>query len=163
MLRLLTLGLIILSSTALQARNIYGLDPDEIEDLDFCARMQHRLSYDKLNSLPNYAENLFRGGDLNNRLMHNFIADMNNYRSFSIDNSAIVSATIRHTNSAKITNSTISNMTFVGDVSQIDFTDSCLVNVRFPVETSWWTKRKIKRQARYTKNLEYKHEWEPYE
>ena len=145
------------------ASDIRGLDSDEVKDLDYCSKRLKRISAKKLNSLPNYSENLWYGEDLNYILMHNFIYDMNSFEAYEIDNSAIVSATLRYSKFGKITNSIVSNMTFVGDVSKLDFTGSCLVNVRFPVETSWSVKRKIRKQALYYKNLEYKDELDPWD
>ena len=142
--------------------NIEYLDPDEIKDLDYCSKKVVGISYNKLNKLPNNSILLDRDGDLNNKLMHNFVYDMYYYDHYSINGSVITSATLRFSNSANITNSVVSNMTFVGDVSKINFRGSCLVNVRFPKETSWRIKRKIKKEALYYKNLEYKDEYEPW-
>lgn len=150
-----------ISFTAMAA-NIRYLDPNEIKDLDFCSRTLKGMTYNQVNQLENQSVLLDRDGDLNNKLMHNFIYDMFYYDWYAIDRSIITSATLRFSKNAAITNSVVSNMTFVGDVSKINFKGSCLVNVRFPKETSWRTKRKIKREALYYKNLEYKDEYEPW-
>ncbi|MCO4756171.1 MAG: hypothetical protein KC478_16940 [Bacteriovoracaceae bacterium] len=139
---------------------IEGLDPDEIKDAEYCTKRLFNLTYKQINSIPNSRSDLYKGVSLDKKMFHNTIEDMyGDY--FSMKGSILISATIRHDGHALIKDSVVSNMTFTGDVSRIDFTGSCLVNVRFPKETSWRTKRKIKKQALYYKHLEYKHEWEP--
>lgn len=145
------------------AANIKYLDPNEIEDLDYCSKRLMGISYDEVNELHNYSKLLDRDGDLSHKLMHNFVYDMYYYDSYLINGSIVTSATLRFSRSAKIINSVVANMTFVGDVSGIDFSGSCLVNVRFPKDTSFLVKRKIKREALYYKNIEYKDEYEPWE
>ena len=154
----LILTILLLNLNLSFAANIKYLDPNEVEDLDYCSRLLLDMSYDEVDERPNHSYLLDRDGELSHKLMHNFIYDMYYYDSYFIDGSVITSATLRYTRSAKIINSVISNMTFVGDVSGIDFSGSCLVNVRFPKETSWSVKRKIRREAIYYKNIEFKDE-----
>jgi hypothetical protein len=158
----LLLLFIAFSTVTVMAADILDLDPNEIEDLEYCSRKLKNMSYQQVNQLENRSELLDRNGNLNNKLMHNFIFDMYYYDWYSIDGSIVTSATLRFSKKAAITNSVVSNMTFVGDVSNINFKGSCLVNVRFPRETSWRTKRKIKREAFYYKNLEFKNEYAPW-
>lgn len=140
---------------------IYGLDPNEIEDAEYCTQRLFKLSYEQIDRIPNSIGDLYKERDLDKKMFHNTIEDMY-YNPFSMKGSILISATIHNPGRSLIKNTVVSNMTFTGDISQLDFTGSCLVNVRFPRETSWSTKRKIKSQATYYKNLEYKHEWEPW-
>lgn len=137
------------------AANIERVNKKEQEDANRCMKMIHHNSYASINKLPNNKNELLHNGNLDEALHHNFIADMTDYDYFSMDRSIIISGTIVTESEAKIENTVVANMTFIGDVSKISFKGSCLVNVRFPKETSFFTKLRIRREAKSMRNIEY--------
>ncbi len=147
-------------SFSLYSAGIEGLDPNEVQDLNHCTLLKFQMDFDRINQQENAEHRLYSEKQIFGSLMHNFIADRYYHPSLLIYSSIVTSGTLRNIKEGAIKNSVIANMTFVGDVSKIDFSGSCLVNVRFPKETSWSTKRRIKKQALFTKNLEYKDEYQ---
>lgn len=141
-----------------QASGIEGLNRNQIDDLNICLAKKG-LTYTQVNLWENQ---IYRGedADLRHPLFHNFnqFSDRgyNHYEADeeNLDNRIFVSGLFNISGRHSFRNAIISNMTFIGDFSELDFEGACLVNVRF-YEAGVIDTFKIRHQANYAKNITY--------
>lgn len=151
---LLSLILLGLSYSSLGA-GITGLDPHEKVDATKCLKRLHNLTYEQIDKVPNDIYEIYSNRSVSRILMHNFITDLV-YDNSSIEDSAIISGSlIIDGKKLSLRNTVIANATLAGDVSNVDFTGACLINVSLPTKTSWLEYFKIRRAADYSSNIEF--------
>ncbi len=135
------------------AENIRGLSQDQINDLNICLKHE-KLSFERINRMENNAHmNWATPGDL--ALYHNFVMntyDLYRFEETSFNNAILASGSFYISEKQDFENSIIANVTFAGDIDKLNFSNACLVNVRF-AKASFIDILKIKFQARYTKNI----------
>ncbi|GEM_PF-6838963 len=149
--------LIILLSLSLPSlsANIEGLDPSEKVDATKCLMRLHKVSFDQINKVPNDIFETYHNPNIERILMHNFIHELV-FQDSKIENSAIISGSLL-VNGKKLSlkNTVVANATLAGDISNVDFTGSCLINVSLPTKTSWLEYFKIRRAVDYSSNIEF--------
>lgn len=152
-----SLLLICLSSLSLSSfgADIKGLDPHEKVDATKCLMKLHGVSYEQINKVPNDLAETFHNPSVEKILMHNFIHELV-FDESKIENSAVISGSLL-INGKKLSlkNTVVANATLAGDISNVDFSGACLINVSLPTDTSWLEYFKIRRSVGYFSNIEF--------
>lgn len=135
------------------AREIMGLNSEQKSDFNICLHKK-RLDFNQVN---NWENNYYLGTPISYiyPLYHNFSLheiDMDIYGDTAFQDAIITSGIFFVNKAHSFSGSTIANVTFVGDFSKLDFSNACLVNVRF-YNAGFFKILKIKYQAEYFKNI----------
>lgn len=146
--------LALVTSFSTFASDIYGLNSEQINDLNTCLKNRN-LSYEEVNQWKNQFESIYF---INKEkpLIHNFNQLDNDSFVLSkrnVDNTIFVSGTFDIRGRHSFKNTIISNVTFNGEYDQLDLTGACLVNVRFKNSNPDMMEQKINTEASYSKNI----------
>ncbi len=137
------------------ASDIYGLDEREKNDATKCLMKLHRISFEEIDRVPNDIDKIYSEKNVQRVLIHNFVHELS-FKESSIEDSAIISGSlIINGRKLSLKNTVIANATLAGDVSNVDFSGACLINVSLPTKTSWIEYFKIRKAARYSSNIEF--------
>ena len=152
---LILLALITFTQLSISA-NIKGLDANEKADATKCLKSLFGLDFDRVNRIPKDNYQFYHKPAVERVLMHNFV-DQTSHKEYQINNSIIMSGSliILEDQKVKLTNTVIANATIAGDISNVDFSGSCLINVSLPTKTSWLQMRKIRKQANFVDRIEF--------
>lgn len=147
--------IVFLLTLNVSASSIYGLDEKEKNDATTCLKLLHNLDFEQINRVPNDFRKIYSEKKLERVLLHNFVEELF-FEDSLIENSVIISASLLVNGKAlSFKNTVISNVTLAGDVSNVDFSGACLVNVSLPSKTSFLDYIRIKRQVKFSKNIEF--------
>lgn len=148
------IGLFSLSLPVLSA-NIEGLDPHEKEDATKCLMRLHKVNFEQINKVPNDLNKTFHDPNVSRILIHNFIHELV-FDNSKIEDSAVISGSLL-VNGKKLSlkNTVVANATLAGDISNVDFSGACLINVSLPTSTGWLEYFKIRRAVSYSSNIEF--------
>jgi hypothetical protein len=151
---LILIALALISINTSFASDIRGLNSEQIKDLNLCLKKRN-LTFNEINGWENQVN---RGDrvDTSKPLFHNFnerAGESDEVNGQEVDNGIFVSGLYYIDGQHSFKNAIISNMTFVGDFSQLNFEGACLVNVRFH-QAGFFDLMKIRHQADATKNIE---------
>lgn len=137
--------------------NFTGLNQDQVDDLIICLK-KRGLSFTQINLWKNQID---LGSDIDSTrpLFHNFSKslykemDSKTSKTSLFENGIFISGNfvdVKGYHSFK--NAIISNVTFVGNFSNLDFKGACLVNVNFD-KAGIFEMMKIKTNASFAKNI----------
>ncbi|MDD0851666.1 hypothetical protein HBN50_01110 [Halobacteriovorax sp. GB3] len=162
-MRLLLCTIIFLSFSS-HAGGIEGLNKLQKKQATKCLQMLHGISYEQIDRVPNGIREVYSKNKVSRILMHNFIHQID-YKKAEIVDSAILSGSlIIDGTELSLKNTVVANATLAGDVSKVDFSGACLINVSLPTRTSWWEYFKIRNQVKHSSNIEFDdniYKWQP--
>ena len=149
------IALTLLGAYSAHSSDITGFSEKEKIDATKCIKKVFRTNYEHMNNQPNNLTLVERNSDVSTILMHNFVHAI--YFDYSkIEHSAILSGSLLvGDNVLSLRNSVLANVTLAGDMSKVDFTGACLINVSLPTATTWFEYRKIRQQVRHYENIEF--------